>query len=340
MTQVSAPRRSTDPHAVIGELLENNRWLAPMAGIGDPVFRGLCLEQGAGLTCTEMISAKGLLHGNVATSDLLCLAPGEKRCAVQLFGSDPDIMATQAARIEDAWGERLALIDINMGCPVPKVTRKGEGCALMRRPGLAARIVGEVASAVKVPVTVKCRSGWYDGEDSAPAFIQKMERAGAHAACVHGRSARQGYSGTSDREVIARCVQAVDIPILASGDLFTYESLDEVLERTGAAGVAVARGACGNPWIFNGYRPTSRDRVEMALRHATGLCADDEHVGIRRMRKHMAHYLVGFPAAARARELAVRCESLDGFRELCERILAMLEERGWEKEDGGYAHEG
>ncbi|MBQ1448913.1 MAG: tRNA-dihydrouridine synthase [Coriobacteriales bacterium] len=340
MTPKVGSRRPPDPHAVVGELLENNRWLAPMAGIGDPVFRGLCLEQGAGLTCTEMISAKGLHYGNEATADLLCLAPGEERCAVQLFGADPELMAMQAARIEDAWGEHLALIDINMGCPVPKVTRKGEGSALMRRPELAARIVEEVSDAVSVPVTIKCRSGWDDGEDSAPVFVQRMERAGAHAACVHGRSARQGYSGASDREVIARCVQAVDIPILASGDLFTYETLGEVLERTGAAGVAVARGACGNPWIFNGYQPTSRDRVEMALRHAMGLCADDEHVGIRRMRKHMAHYLVGFPAAARTRELAVRCGTLGEFQELCQRILALLDQREQDKEVGHYAHEG
>jgi tRNA-dihydrouridine synthase B len=302
--------------SVSSALAVNNRWLAPMAGVGDPVFRALCLSQGAGLTCTEMISAKGLGYGNAHTHDMLVLAQGEERCAVQLFGSDPALLAEQARRIEEEWGDALALIDVNMGCPVPKVTRKGEGAALMRTPELAGRIVAAIAEATSVPVTAKFRSGWDASSITAPEFARRMEQAGASAVCVHGRTASQGYSGASDPEVIARTVRAVDIPVLASGDLFSREDIDRVLELTGAAGALVARGACGNPWIFGTHVPTPLDRIDMAVVHARGLVERYGNAGLRRMRRHLGYYLTGFPYASRVRDRSMHCATFTELEEL------------------------
>lgn len=214
-------------------------------------------------------------------------------------------------------GERIALIDLNMGCPVPKVTRKGEGAALMRDPELAARIVSAVVSAVDIPVTAKFRSGWDSGDRSAPGFARTLEEEGLSALCVHGRSATQGYSGASDPTIIAETVAAVSIPVLASGDLFSRDAITETLRRTGAAGALIARGACGNPWIFSHHEPDSHERLMMALRHTRGLCELDPRMGLHRMRRHMAYYLTGFPHAAGAREAAMRCQTYDEFEALC-----------------------
>jgi len=305
---------------------DNNRWLAPMAGVGDPIFRSLCRAEGAGLTCTEMISAKGLFYGDRHTADLLALAPGERSCAVQLFGADPRLVALQARRVEEAWGDALALVDINMGCPVPKVTKKGEGAALMKTPDLAARIVSAVRAAVSVPVTAKIRSGWSADDISAPRLATRLADAGANAVCVHGRTATQGYAGNSDPEPIARCVEAVPVPVLASGDLFSRDDIERVLAATGAAGVLVARGALGNPWIFGTHVPTPRDRVDKALEHARGLYALSGRRGLKRMRKHLGFYLVGFPHAARVRERSMHCETLPELEELLASTRDRLDE--------------
>lgn len=307
-------------------LLANNLWLAPMAGVADPIFRRLCLQQGAGLTYTEMISAKGLHYRNERTEDLLLTAPGEKRCAVQLFGNDETIMAEEAARIESDWGTRLAFIDINMGCPVPKVTRKGEGAALMREPKRAAAIVSAIRNAVEVPLGAKFRAGWNDEDRCAPIFAKYLEQAGADIVCVHGRSATQGYSGRSDSSVISETVCAVSIPVLASGDVMSHKGALDLLDETGAAGVLIARGACGNPWVFNGHESSAVERVDMALRHAKGLCEMDPIMGIRRMRKHMAYYLNGFPHAAEVRRQAINCDDFAEFQTLCEFTRERIED--------------
>jgi len=196
-------------YARVAHLLANPVWLAPMAGVGDPVLRGLCHEQGAGLTFTEMVSAKGLEMGGNGTWDLVVLAPGETCAGVQMFGSDPQVMAAQAARIREHLGDGLALLDINMGCPVPKVVRRGEGSALMRTPELAADIVRAVVAAVDVPVSVKFRRGWEDGSETAIGFAERLEDAGASLVSVHGRSTVQMYRGRADWELIARVKEAV-----------------------------------------------------------------------------------------------------------------------------------
>ncbi|NTU89383.1 MAG: tRNA dihydrouridine synthase DusB [Actinobacteria bacterium] len=318
---------STLSNVVRALLAENNVWLAPLSGVGDSVFRGLCLRFGAGLTYTEMISAKGLHYDNERTADLLVLASNETRAAVQLFGADPAILAYQAQKIADDWGDRLALIDINMGCPVIKVTKKGEGSALMKDPELASKIIRTVRDAIDVPLTVKFRSGWEEGTNTAPDFARMAEASGASAICVHGRSATQLYSGSCDWSVIAAVKEAVTIPVLGSGDLFSQEDIAAAFARSGVDGVMVARGARGNPWIFSGHTPSHVERIEMALLHAKGLCEIDGNNGIARMRKHVAWYISSVPHAAALRSATMECSTYDQLEELLTSVKLELEKR-------------
>ena len=247
--------------------LANPLWLAPMAGVTDRAFRSLCLAHGAGLTCSEMVSARGLEYNGVKTFALVDPAENEAHLAVQLFGSDPACMAEQAARVEERLGKHLALIDVNMGCPVRKVVRRGEGSALMKTPELAARIVSRIAEAVHVPVTAKFRSGWTNEERNAVEFAKRLEQAGAALVSVHGRSARQMYAGKADWDVIAQVKQAVSIPVAGSGDVLSHEDAIRMREQCGVDAVHIARGARGNPWIFSGHIPTHEERVEAMREH-------------------------------------------------------------------------
>lgn len=302
------------------------RLLAPMAGVGDVVMRTLCREQGAALTYTEMISAKGLMMGGPHRDDLLVRASGEDRCAVQLFGHEPEVIAKQAARIEDLWGEHLALIDINMGCPVPKVTRKGEGSALMKTPELAARIISETVAATDVPVTCKFRRGWGEGVTTAVEFAKTVEDAGASAVCVHGRYATQLYRGKSDPMVIRDVKDAVSIPVIGNGDLFCEEDIETMFSSTGCDAVMIARGALGNPWIFSGIVPDERQRLECALRHARLLYEIDPTGAIRRMRKHIGWYVHGVPHATDIRKAAMTCRTLEEFEAIFRSAIESLDE--------------
>lgn len=247
--------------------LDNPLWLAPMAGVTDRAFRTLCLRYGAGLTYSEMVSAKGLEYNGVKTFALTDPAEDEKQLAVQLFGSDPECMAAQAARVEERLQDRLALIDINMGCPVRKVVRRGEGSALMRTPELAAEIVSKIVTTVKVPVTAKFRSGWTNEERNAVEFAKRLEQAGASLVSVHGRSARQMYRGEADWSVIAEVKQAVEIPVAGSGDVFSHEDALRMQDECGVDVVQIARGARGNPWIFTGHVPSYTERVQAMREH-------------------------------------------------------------------------
>ena len=224
--------------------------LAPMAGVSDEAFRTLCLEQGADLAYTEMVSAKGLSYANEKTRHLLALAPGEERVAVQLFGHEPDTMAAQAAWVEQEMGEALAYLDINMGCPARKIVSKGDGSALMKEPALAADIVRAVARAVEHPVAVKFRRGWAEGCETAPEFARRMEDAGAAMVAVHGRFAEQLYRGRADWGVIARVKEAVRVPVTGNGDVRCGADAAAMVARTGCDAVMIARGAEGNPWVF------------------------------------------------------------------------------------------
>ena len=314
----------------------NNLLLGPMAGVTDEAMRTLCMEQGASLTYTEMVSAKGLSYANEKTRHLLRLAPGEKQVAVQLFGHEPETMASQAAWIEDQMGETLAYIDINMGCPARKIVSKGDGSALMCEPELAARIVREVSAAVSHPVTVKFRRGWAMGEELAPDFARRMEEAGAAAVAVHGRYAEQMYRGDADWDVIARVKQAVSVPVIGNGDVCCGADAVALRERTGCDAVMIARAAEGNPWVFAQARaalagepepakPTLEERIAMARRHAA-LLAAREGRNIVRMRKHAAWYVHGLPGAAAARGRINECTTLDDFERLLDELLDRIRE--------------
>ena len=310
--------------------------LAPMAGVSDIAFRALCLEQGADLAFCEMVSAKGLSYANEKTRHLLALAPGEARVGIQLFGHEPDTMAAQAAWVEDALGDNLAVIDINMGCPARKIVSKGDGSALMKDPELAASIVEAVSGAVQHPVTVKFRRGWAEGEETAPEFAKRMEQAGAAAMTVHGRYSEQLYRGRADWGAIARVKEAVGVPVVGNGDIRSGSDAVRMHEETGCDAVMIARGAEGNPWLFaqakaalageeEPAKPAAADRIEMARRHAR-LLTQREGRNIVRMRKHAMWYMTGLPGAAAARGKLNYCTTLEDFDAVFDELLDMVEE--------------
>lgn len=310
--------------------------LAPMAGVSDEAFRSLCREQGADMTFSEMVSAKGLSYANEKTRHLLRLAPGEDQIAVQLFGHEPAVMAAQAAWIEQEMGDHLAYLDINMGCPARKIVSKGDGSALMRDPDLAASIVSAVRAAVEHPVTVKFRRGWALGDETAPAFARRMEAAGACAVAVHGRFAEQLYRGSADWGVIARVKEAVSVPVVGNGDVRTGADAVALTARTGCDAVMIARGAEGNPWVFAQAKaalagqpeppaPTIDERIAMARRHAR-LLAQREGRNIVRMRKHAMWYLAGLPGAAAARGKINACVDVGDFDCVFDELLEVAAE--------------
>ena len=305
--------------------LENRYILGPMAGVTDLPFRLLCREQGAGLLCMEMVSAKAIMYNNRNTEQLLTIHPDERPVSLQLFGSDPKIMSEMAKRIE---GRPFAILDINMGCPVPKVVKNGEGSALMKEPKLVYEIVSAVVKAIGKPVTVKIRKGFDDEHVNAVEIARIIEEAGAAAVAVHGRTREQYYSGKADWDIIRQVKEAVSIPVIGNGDVTSPERAEELVRRTGCDGVMIARGAQGNPWIFSEMisyeetgvvppRPGKEELKEMMLRHARlQLEYKGEYSGIREMRKHVAWYTKGIPGAARLREKINAVESLGELENL------------------------
>ncbi len=310
-------------------LLENIYILGPMAGVTDLPFRLLCKEQGAGLLCMEMVSAKAILYHNKNTESLLQIHPKETPVSLQLFGSDPRIVSEMAKRIED---RPFSILDINMGCPVPKVVRNGEGSALMKDPKLVYDLVNAVVRAIQKPVTVKIRKGFDEGHVNAVEIAKIIEEAGAAAIAVHGRTREQYYSGKADWDIIRQVKEAVHIPVIGNGDVTSGEHAIALQEQTGCDGVMVARGAQGNPWIFSellAYEETGAfparpdiDKIRNTmLRHARlQIEYKGSYLGIREMRKHVAWYTKGLRGAARLREQINRVES---YEEL-EKILTVL----------------
>lgn len=290
--------------------VENPLFLAPMAGVTDLPFRLLCREQGCGMTYTEMVSAKAILYGNKNTAELLKLGESEKPAAVQIFGSDPEIMAEIGARLAEG---PYDVIDVNMGCPVPKIVNNGEGSALMKNPKAAEKILTAMVRAIPKPVTVKFRRGFANGEDTAVEFAKMAEACGVQAVAVHGRTREQYYSGKADWDVIRRVKEAVKIPVIGNGDVFQPEDAARMMEETGCDGVMIARGAKGNPWIFKRSLeflrtgetppPPAKEEVrDMILRHGRMLIDyKGEYVGMREMRGHMAWYTAGMPHSAALR---------------------------------------
>ena len=311
-------------------VLENNVILAPRAGVTDLPFRVLCREQGAGCVVTEMVSAKAVLYNNKNTRELLQIDPAERPAAVQLFGSEPDIMAEIAARLEEG---PYDYIDVNMGCPVPKIVNNGEGSALMKNPERAKEVLTAMVKAVKKPVTVKFRKGFNDLSVNAVEFAKMAESCGVAAVAVHGRTREQYYSGKADWDIIRQVKEAVRIPVIGNGDIFTPEDAGRMLKETGCDGIMVARGAKGNPWLFgriNHYLdtgevlpgPSMAEIKAMILRHGRMLVQfKGEGVAMREMRGHMAWYTKGMPHSATLRNEINQVETLEGFVELLDRKI-------------------
>lgn len=306
-------------------VLKNAVALAPMAGVTDLPFRLLCKEQGCGLMYTEMVSAKALLYKNKNTKPLLETMPEEEPVAVQLFGSDPDIMSEMALQLEEG---PYAIIDVNMGCPVPKIVNNGEGSALMKNPKLAEQILTKMVKKLHKPVTVKFRKGFNDANINAVEFAKMAESCGVAAVAVHGRTREQYYSGNADWDIIRQVKESVSIPVWGNGDVFTPEDAKRMKDETGCDGIMVARGAKGNPWLFKRIthylgtgellpEPTAKDVKEMIVRH--GKLQTDfrgEEIAMREMRKHVAWYTAGFPHSSSLRNDINHVETLEELEKL------------------------
>ena len=307
--------------------IKGNVVLAPMAGVTDLPFRLLCKENGCGYLYTEMVSAKAIMYNNKNTESLLTVTEGENPIAVQLFGSEPEVMAEAAKRMEE---RPFDVIDVNMGCPVPKVVNNGEGSALMKNPLLVGRIVEAMANAVKKPVTVKIRAGFAPDNINAPEIARIIQESGGAAVAVHGRTRQQYYSGKADWDVIRRVKENVSIPVIGNGDILTGQDAVRMMEETGCDGVMIGRGARGNPWIFgqiNEYlscgkemtQPTADEIKSMILKHARMLIdAKGEYTGIREMRKHFAWYTTGMRHASGLRNEVNHVEHFEELEKLCQ----------------------
>lgn len=319
--------------------LENNLILAPMAGVSDLPFRLLCREQGAGLVCMEMVSAKAILYKNRNTEELLTIDPKEHPVSLQLFGSDPDIISEIAKQIEE---RPFDILDLNMGCPVPKVVNNGDGSALMKNPRLAGEIIEKTVRAIKKPLTVKIRKGFDDAHVNAVELAHIAQESGAAAVAVHGRTREQYYAGHADWDIIRQVKEAVSIPVIGNGDIRTPEDVAAMAEQTGCDGYMIARGAEGNPWIFRQIlhyfetgehlsRPDFSEVTEMLLRHAKmQIDCKGDYTGIREIRKHAAWYTAGYRNSSKLRGRINEVENYEQLEALFREVESYNEKNGYE----------
>lgn len=319
--------------------LENNLILAPMAGVSDLPFRLLCREQGAGLVCMEMVSAKAILYKNRNTEELLTIDPKEHPVSLQLFGSDPDIISEIAKQIEE---RPFDILDLNMGCPVPKVVNNGDGSALMKNPRLAGEIIEKTARAIKKPLTVKIRKGFDDAHVNAVELAHIAQESGVAAVAVHGRTREQYYAGHADWDIIRQVKEAVSIPVIGNGDIRTPEDVAAMAEQTGCDGYMIARGAEGNPWIFRQIlhyfetgehlaRPDFSEVTEMLLRHAKmQIDCKGDYTGIREIRKHAAWYTAGYRNSSKLRGRINEVENYEQLEALFREVESYNEKNGYE----------
>lgn len=309
-------------------ILDNNLILAPMAGVSDLPFRLLCKEQGAGLVCMEMISAKAIFYQNKNTESLLEIHPDEGDVSLQLFGSDPKIMSEMAKKIEE---RPFSILDVNMGCPVPKVVNNHEGSALMKNPKLVGEIVTALVKAIKKPVTIKIRAGFSDNDRNAVEIAKIAQECGASAVAVHGRTREQYYSGNADWDIIAQVKDALSIPVIGNGDVVDGKSAKALVEATGCDGIMIGRALQGNPFLFREIshyletgqelqKPTRQEIKDTIIKHSKLMLEyKGEYIAVREMRKHVSWYSTGIPGAAKLRAKVNEMETMDD-------IIAMASE--------------
>lgn len=306
------------------DFYKNKLFLAPMAGITDLAFRTICRECGADLVVSEMVSSRGLHYKDKKTDLLLLTNETEAPLIVQIFGNEPDVMAESAKALED---RGVKYLDINMGCPAPKIVKNGDGSALMQNEELAEQIASAVVRAVSIPVSVKFRAGWDSSHVNAVSFAKRMENAGVSAVCVHGRTKEQFYSGNADLSIIKAVKEAVKIPVIGNGDVVDGESAKNMLSETGCDSIMIGRGAQGNPFVFQSVKqsllgktpfvPTAEDKKQIVLRHIEYMEeTKPEHVGVAEMRKHFAWYLKGLKHAAKLKVRAFSAKTYEELKEL------------------------
>ena len=309
---------------------QNNIFLAPMAGVTDVVFRTICKEQGCGLTYSEMVSAKGIMYNNDNTKKLLEVNKKEGKVAVQLFGSDPNVLADMAKRLDD--NDDIVFFDINMGCPAPKIVKNGDGSALMKNPKLIGNIVKAVSSSTKKPLTIKIRKGFDDDSINALEIAKIVEENGASGLAIHGRTRGQFYSGNADWDIIRKVKENVSIPIIGNGDITSPEKAKEMLDYTGCDAIMIGRAAQGNPWIFKRVvhyletgeileKPSINEKIDIAINHLHMLVEyKGEYIGIREMRKHLGWYIKGMPKSS---EMRVIINGIEDSKKMEDLLLSM-----------------